>query len=126
MSISSIAIYQCAFFSCSSLFVLISRGGEKMKRTLLACAAVLTLMSVTHAQTMDVKKDAQKVAQTWMDAFNNKDFATVANMYSDDGVFSNQWFTEVGQQAIGKAFKSAFINFNRCVGGSVCQRAGVC
>jgi ketosteroid isomerase-like protein len=76
-----------------------------MKRTLLACAGVLALMSAAHAQTTDEKQDAQKAAQTWMDAFNKKDFATVANMYSYNGVYSNPWWTSVGPQAIEKAFK---------------------
>ena len=76
-----------------------------MKRTLLACAAVLALMSAAHAQTMDVKIDTQKITQTWMDAFNKKDFATVANMYSDNGFYSNPWWTAVGPQAMEKALK---------------------
>jgi len=76
-----------------------------MKRTLLVCAAVLALMSVAHAQTMDAKADAQKAAQTWMDAYNKKDFATVANMYNDSGFYSNPWWTAVGRQAIEKRFK---------------------
>jgi hypothetical protein len=34
--------------------------------------------------------------------FQQKDFATVANMYSDEGFYSNPWWTEVGPQAIEK------------------------
>lgn len=76
-----------------------------MKQTLLASAAVLALISVANAQTMDAKADTQKIVQTWMDAFNKKDFAAVANMYSDDGFYSNPWWTSVGPRAIEKALR---------------------
>ena len=69
-----------------------------MKRTLLAGTAVLPLMSVSQAQTMDAKADNQKMAQTWMDAFNKKDFTMVASMYNDDGFYSTPWWTAVKPQ----------------------------
>jgi uncharacterized protein (TIGR02246 family) len=72
-----------------------------------ALAGLLMLVAETAgAQApVDSKADTQKLANAWMQAYNNKDAATVAKMYADDVVFSNPGWTASGRAAIEEGLK---------------------
>ena len=69
-------------------------------------ALLMVLPSVAGAQApVDTKADTQNIAKMWMDAYNNKDAATLAKMYTEDAVFSGAVWTASGRVAIEAGFK---------------------
>jgi uncharacterized protein (TIGR02246 family) len=73
-------------------------------------ALLITIPAVGHAENapIDTKADVQKLAEQWMDAYNKKDAATIAKMYTDDAVVSFDQWTASGraefQDALNKEF----------------------
>ena len=65
-------------------------------------------IGVAHAQNTDITVDVQKLANNWMNAYNNKDAATIANMYAENGIFSNANWTASGRTAIADALNKEF------------------
>ena len=71
----------------------------------IALAAALAAAPVAYSQTADSKADIQKTANEWMDAYNKKDAAAVAKMYSSDAMMSGPGWTATGQNAIEDGIK---------------------
>jgi uncharacterized protein (TIGR02246 family) len=73
----------------------------------MAFAASLVVMpAVAFAQAaVDTKADTQKLADEWLKAYNQKDAATIAKMYTADAVFSGPGWTASGREAIEEGFK---------------------
>jgi uncharacterized protein (TIGR02246 family) len=75
-------------------------------------ASLLVMPAIAHTENapVDTKADVQKLAEQWMDAYNKKDAATIANMYTDDAVVSYSPWTVSGraalQDALGKEFSA--------------------
>ena len=64
------------------------------------CGLLMLVADTAGAQApVDLKGNTQKLANAWMQAYNNKDAATVAKMYADDAVFSNPGWTASGRAA---------------------------
>ena len=70
--------------------------------------AMLLIVTSAHAQSTDVSADIQKAANDWMNAYNNKDAAKIAQMYAEDGIFSNANWTASGRAAIADALNKEF------------------
>ena len=70
--------------------------------------SLIAISAVAHAQNTDITADVQKLANDWMTAYNNKDAATIANMYAEDGIFSNTNWTASGRTAIADALNKEF------------------
>jgi ketosteroid isomerase-like protein len=69
-----------------------------------ALAMSLTLGGTgAHAQSIDSKADLEKAAGDWMNAYNKKDAATVAQVYTDEAVVSGPGWTASGRAAILEA-----------------------
>ena len=53
-------------------------------------ATLIVIPALAYAENapIDTKADVQKLAGQWMDAYNKKDAATIAKMYTDDAVVS--------------------------------------
>lgn len=73
-------------------------------------SSLMVMPAVGYAQSapVDMKADFQKLATAWMDAYNKKDAATIAQMYTDDAVFSNPGWTASGRAAIEQALNKEF------------------
>jgi len=72
--------------------------------------SLLVIPAVAQAENaaVDTKADIQKVAIDWMNAYNKKDAATIAQMYTDDAVVSFAQWTVAGRAAIQDAFNKEF------------------
>jgi uncharacterized protein (TIGR02246 family) len=70
--------------------------------------AISLIGTSAYAQSTDIKADIQTAANDWMNAYNNKDAATIANMYAEDGIFSNTNWTASGRTAIADAPNKEF------------------
>jgi uncharacterized protein (TIGR02246 family) len=57
---------------------------------------------------VDTKADVQKLAAQWMDAYNNKDAAAIAKMYTDDAVVSFAQWTTSSRAALQEALDKEF------------------
>jgi hypothetical protein len=64
-------------------------------------ASLIVIPAVGHAENapIDTKADVQKLAEQWTDAYNKKDAATIAKMYTDDAVISFDQWTASGRAA---------------------------
>ena len=71
----------------------------------IALAVALTAAPVAYSQTVDTKADIQKATNEWMDAYNKKDAAMVAKIYSADATMSVPGWTASGQAAIEDGMK---------------------
>lgn len=65
---------------------------------------VMPVVAHSDSAPIDTKADIQKLAVTWMDAYNKKDATTIAKMYTNDAVFSNPGWTASGRAAIEDSF----------------------
>jgi len=82
-----------------------------MKRFVgMAFATFVAISAIAHAQNYQsyITADVQKLANDWMNAYNKKDAATIANMYTNDGTFSNPGWTASGRTAIEDALNKEF------------------
>ena len=61
---------------------------------------LIVMPAVAQNAPIDTRADVQKLAGQWMDAYNKKDAAAVANMYTDDAVVSFPQWTVSGRTAI--------------------------
>jgi uncharacterized protein (TIGR02246 family) len=57
---------------------------------------------------MDTTAQIQQNANNWMNAYNNKDAATIAKMYTEDAVYSNAGWTASGRAAITDGLNKEF------------------
>ena len=73
-------------------------------------ASLIVIPAVGHAENapVDTKADVQKLAEQWMDAYNKKDAATIAKMYTDDAVVSFDQWTAAGRAAFQDALNKEF------------------
>ena len=73
-------------------------------------ASLIVIPAVGHAENapVDTKADVQKLAEQWMDAYNKKDAATIAKMYTDDAVVSFDQWTAAGRAAFQAALNKEF------------------
>jgi ketosteroid isomerase-like protein len=71
----------------------------------IALATALTVAPIAYSQTVDTQTDILKAATEWMDAYNKKDAAAVANLYSADAVVSSPRWTVTGRAAIEDGLK---------------------
>ena len=76
----------------------------------MAFTTFIAISAIAHAQNYqsDITADVQKLANDWMNAYNNKDAATVANTYAEGGIFSNSNWTASGRTAIADALNKEF------------------
>ena len=82
-----------------------------MKRFVgMAFATFIAISAIAHAQNYQsyITEDVQKLANDWMNAYNKQDAATIANMYTNDGIFSNPGWTASGRTAIEDALNKEF------------------
>jgi uncharacterized protein (TIGR02246 family) len=72
--------------------------------------SLIVMPAVAHAENapIDTKADVQNLAGQWMDAYNKKDAATIAKMYTDDAVVSFDQWTASGRAALQDAFDKEF------------------
>jgi uncharacterized protein (TIGR02246 family) len=72
--------------------------------------SLIAMPAVAHAENapVDTKADIQKLAAQWMDAYNKKDAAAIANMYTDDAVVSFSQWTASGRAALQDALSKEF------------------
>ena len=70
--------------------------------------SLIAIPAIANAQSMDITADVQKLANDWMNAYNKKDAATIAQMYTDDGTFSTAAWTASGRTAIADALNKEF------------------
>lgn len=70
--------------------------------------SLIAISAVAYAQNTDITADVQKLANDWMNAYNNKDATAIANMYAEDGIFSNTNWTASGRTAIADALNKEF------------------
>ena len=72
-------------------------------------ALALSLIGTSaQAQSTDITADIQAAANDWMNAYNSKDAAKIAQMYAEDGIFSNANWTASGRAAIADALNKEF------------------
>jgi hypothetical protein len=73
-------------------------------------ASLIVIPAVGHAENapIDTKADVQKLAEQWTDAYNKKDAATIAKMYTDDAVVSFDQWTASGRAAFQDALNKEF------------------
>ena len=69
---------------------------------------VMPAVALTENAPIDTKADVQKLAAQWMDAYNKKDAATIAKMYTDDALVSFDQWTACGSAALQDAFNKEF------------------
>ena len=69
---------------------------------------VMPAVALTENAPIDTKADVQKLAAQWMDAYNKKDAATIAKMYTDDALVSFDQWTASGSAALQDAFNKEF------------------
>src|SRR6516225_3378716 len=76
----------------------------------MAFATFIAISAIAHAQNYQsyITADVQKLANDWMNAYNKKDAATIANMYTNDGILSNPGWTASGRTAIEDALNKEF------------------
>ena len=70
--------------------------------------SLIAIPAIANAQSMDITADVQKLANDWMNAYNKKDAATIAQIYTDDGIFSTAAWTASGRTAIADALNKEF------------------
>ena len=75
---------------------------------MLLAASLIAMPAIADAQSMDVTTDVQKLSNAWMNAYNKKDAAMIAQMYTDHGIFSNAAWTASGRTAIADALNKEF------------------
>lgn len=73
-------------------------------------ATFIAISAVAHAQHYQsyITEDVQKLASDWMNAYNKRDAATIADMYTNDGIYSNSAWTASGRSAIADALNEEF------------------
>ena len=72
--------------------------------------SLIVMPAVAHADgaPIDTKMESQKLATEWMNAYNKKDAATIAQMYTEDAVLSNAAWTASGRSAIQDSLSKEF------------------
>jgi uncharacterized protein (TIGR02246 family) len=85
-------------------------GNMKSLAGIAFAASLILIPSVGHTENaaIDTKADVQKLAAQWMDAYNAKDAATIAKMYTDDAVVSFSQWTTSGRAALQDALSKEF------------------
>ena len=73
-------------------------------------ASLIAMPAVAQADSapIDTKAEFQQAATDWMNAYNKKDAATIAQMYTEDAVFSNAAWTASGRAAIQNSLSKEF------------------
>lgn len=81
-----------------------------MNKVLVAfCAAVALASSAATAAPPGAVANCQAGANAWKDAYNKRDAGALANMYAaKTGMFSNDFWTATGHDALLAAFKQEF------------------
>jgi ketosteroid isomerase-like protein len=85
-------------------------GSMKWLAGIAITASLIVIPASTYAENapIDTKADVQKLAGQWMDAYNQKDAATIAKMYTDDAVVSFDQWTATGRAALQDALNKEF------------------
>jgi|SRR5579883_339807 uncharacterized protein (TIGR02246 family) len=73
-----------------------------------ACLLIGMALLVTALPTRaeDLRAAGEQEAKRWQDAYNSKDAATIAGMYTEDAVYSSFAWTAAGRQAIQQGLQA--------------------
>ena len=75
-------------------------------------SSLITIPAAAAAQSpIDTTAQIQQAANNWMSAYNKKDAATIATMYTEDAVYSNPGWTASGRTAIIDGLNKEFAIF---------------
>ena len=70
--------------------------------SMVLATSLIAIPAIANAQSMDITADVQKLANDWMNAYNERERSS-AQMYTDDGTFSTAAWTASGRTAIADA-----------------------